>query len=202
MAFAILDTHIGCDLTSVVAGKLHKIYTLDVNHEVVNTLSFFEKIITHNEDPLQYMLYSLDAMFFIDVKWVDWSQVVVYFQDSGRIVVWHRYVEGKEHDLFLFEGFVEDNKIKMERFYFEDDYEEQEYDTLTNYNTFKGEISNCVPFQFIARSLKDENNIAVDYTYDSGKKWLDHKRVIEWFNTINWKAFKHDGKNIFVNGKY
>lgn len=150
-------------------------------HGVTNAPSIMDKIIK-SPDGLKELVEKHGVHITADIDWVDWAQVAIQFP-HGRFIVWHDYADGPDYETILMEGYVEDQKIKVERGYYEYRGKVEEVDVSRFYEIIK----NHIPFQFYSREYHGVDELLVDTSYISGKKWADPASILSWFDETNFR---------------
>lgn len=181
MAIALLSNKLSNDLVDKIFTSVHKSYLDECIPGLINAPSIMDKIVK-SPDGLTELVQQYGAHITADVDWVDWAQVAIQFP-SGKFIVWHDYADGPDYETILIEGFEENEKIKLERTYYENRGKVKEVDVSRFYEIIK----NHIPFQFYSRTYHDTDELLVDTSYVSGKKWADPASILAWFDKTNFR---------------
>jgi hypothetical protein len=118
----------------------------------------------------------------------DFGNLAVQFP-SGRFILYHDYLEWHTEDSLLIEGFIDNERIKIERIYYENRKKEEKIQMGTSEEDFYRQIhGNHLPIQFISWKVHGtEASLPIDFSYVSGKTWDEQKRseAMKWFDKLN-----------------
>jgi hypothetical protein len=181
MTIAILSNKLNNDLVDKIFTSVHNSYMEECIPGLINAPSVMDKIVK-SPDGLTELIENHGVHITADMDWVDWAQVAIQFP-SSRFIIWHDYADCPDYETILVEGFVENEKIKVERAHFEHRGEIEEVDVCRFYEIIK----NHIPFQFYSRQYHDVNELLVDTSYVSGKKWSDPTSILSWFDKTNFR---------------
>ena len=196
MAFAFLDKHLNTDVVDIIAMNLHKAHFMGISESIRLALTPIEKaLLVHRVDN------SIDIIWYLQTKYgailhtdyyYEWVTIIFHFEND-RVLIWHNYVNGNDREMILTDGFVENGRessktpmYKIEKFFYGDRYNNIKCHSLADFKEKMktNTIHNNIPFQFMNFKLFKCENISIDYSYESGKKWIDPEYVCSKFLSI------------------
>jgi hypothetical protein len=155
------------DVTDVIYNKLHHILMKDLITEIHNKHTIFESAIVNDQDPLEELRKHYNIELYIDNDIYGYISVIMI--DSNQFMLFYDY------DQLLVHGFIENNYIKIERIYYEEDNQK--------YQSLEKQLPNPSPFLFIEEIFNcAPDTLQIDYTYTSGKYWKNIDGICDWFN--------------------
>lgn len=182
---ANIDQLLNSDIANDIAKTVHAMHMSELAPQIHAVSRNPLERALDKPNPLKHLKDMYDAEVYIDA-YVYWSTIVVHLPKTNRFFMWHHYADSPhEQDLILVDGFVEDGALKMERCMYKNLYTKECFNNINDHNQkYNGNMNN-IPFSFLSNTvLNKEEDLPIDFTYDSGRTWENPDRVCAWFEAL------------------
>jgi len=188
MAIAILSKYLIDDLVDRICEPVHRLNMVDVQKEIVSFPSVFEKALSQSliltkwagkgDDEandlalLEILREKHEVRYFLD-DYIYWN-TDLYIIDDNKFVFIHSLHDGEDRDHLIVEGFLENETIKIERFYYKSWTKESVCLSLeTMLEKHNHVMITSIPFQFLMEKMLGKycDRHMIDFNYHSGKSW-------------------------------
>ena len=176
------------DLVDCICEPIHRMNMADVKKEIVSFPSIFEKALVQsirksdayndnkNDIILLEILKEKNEVRYFEDDYIYWD-TELYLINDNQFVFIHWQHDGEERDHFIVEGFLENQKIKIERIFYKSWTEESVCLSLAQMLEKHGShMISSIPFQFVMEKMigeYEDDNHMIDLNYHSGKSWKD-----------------------------